>query len=112
MATAGAYGWRMKLTDITVEWIAQHRDALGLKDVDVYTAAGMAQDQFSKAMNGKRQFKPAELQAILEYLTGEEAASNLPTVVEIRSRLPLLAPEDQAHVLALVDRLLAKQPEP
>jgi predicted transcriptional regulator len=75
----------MKLTDITVEWIAQHRDALGLKDIDVYTAAGMAQDHFSKSMNGKRQFKPAELQAILEYLTGEEAASNLPTVVEIRA---------------------------
>lgn len=100
----------MKLTDITSRWIAERRDALGLKDVAIYTAAGIPQDTFSKSMNGKRQFKPAELQSILEFLTGESAASNLPTVAEIRAQLPLLDQADLEHVLALVERLRAKQP--
>lgn len=98
----------MRITDVTPDWIAKQRDALGLKDVDIHNRIGMHQAAFSKAMNGKRRFQPAELQAIFDYLTSPEAAARAPLVAEARSLAPLLRPNDLEWITSTMRRLAAQ----
>ncbi len=70
-----------ELTDITPNWIRQRKAELGIKnDVEIYEGIDiLSQDRFSKSMNGKRQFKPAELVAIqnrLEHLAAKRGTTD------------------------------------
>lgn len=95
----------MRLSEVTPDWIARQRDALGLRDADIYRAIGMSQDKFSKSMRGKRAFTPAELDAIVNFLSGEQAAARVPVLAEIVARFPRLSREQQELVANVVDNL-------
>lgn len=95
----------MNLSDVTPDWIAARRDALGLKDVDIYEEVGLEQDKFSKSMNGKRRFSVGERERIVAYLTSSRAAAKLPLVAEAMELMPELAEEDQAAAVQLLRRL-------
>lgn len=101
----------MKLSDVTPEWIAERRQALGLKDVDIYNAIGMNQPMFSKSMSGGRRFTVQELEAILTFLTSAAATTNLPLVAVILERFPDLDLSDQKAVVSLVESLSKNRPK-
>jgi hypothetical protein len=80
------------------------RDARQLKDVDIYQAVGMKQDFFSKSMSRKRNFTPAEREAIVDFFAGK-ANAEIPIVTQAIAELPLLDESDRRRVLDLIHRL-------
>lgn len=98
----------MELTDVTPEWITARRDALGLRNVEIYSAIGMPQSAFSRIMSGHRRIQTAEAAAIYALLGGDAAKLREPRIARLTAIFPKLPPEQQEHVLRLAEMLAGK----
>lgn len=92
----------MKLSDVTPEWVAEMRDALGLRNVDIYEAIGMEQSKFSKSMSGVRSWKVREREAIISFFDEASEAEKSPIASEILDGLHHLTEGQRAQVHLIV----------
>jgi DNA-binding Xre family transcriptional regulator len=110
----------MDLSQVTPDWIRERMRVKRLRQADVSNAIGIAQHKLSKSLNGHRQFRTKELDALCKLLCDPLPPGTPvqdPETAELLARIAQLGPVDKRVVFALVrsleeaDRVRAEKTE-